>query len=141
MKKKQQYIAIAVFLCICGPTKTLSMNKSSKIYIAGHTGLVGSALVRILRIQGYTNIITRTHAELDLCRQQDVEDFFRQEQPEFVFVAAARVGGILANATYPVDFLYDNIMIAMNVLNAAQKYGTQKLLFLGSSIILYLGFS
>lgn len=111
------------------------MIHSSKIYIAGHAGLVGSALVRILKTQGYYNIITRTHAELDLCRQQHVEDFFDQEKPEFIFVAAAKVGGILANSTYPVDFLYNNIMIAMNVLNAAQRSGTCKVVFLGSSCI------
>src|SRR5690348_3949515 len=87
-----------------------AMNHTSKIYVAGHTGLVGSALVRILQTQGYTNIVTRSHVELDLCRQQHVEDFFEHERPEFVFLAAARVGGILANSTYPVDFLYDNTM-------------------------------
>lgn len=114
---------------------TPTMIHSSKIYIAGHTGLVGSSLVRSLQAQGYHNIITRSHAQLDLCRQQAVGDFFAQEKPEFVFIAAARVGGILANSTYPVNFLYENTMIAMNILNAAQQYGTRKVLFLGSSCI------
>lgn len=112
-----------------------SMTPRSKIYVAGHHGLVGSALVRILKAQGYNNLITRTHNELDLCRQKDVEAFFEQQRPEFVFLAAARVGGILANATYPVEFLYDNVMIALNVLRAAQRYGTRKVLVLGSSCI------
>jgi GDP-L-fucose synthase len=111
------------------------MNHSSKIFIAGHTGLVGSALLRTLRAQGYYNIITRTHAQLDLCCQQQVDDFFAQEKPELVFVAAARVGGIIANSTYPVNFLYENTMIAMNVLSSAQRSGTRKILFLGSSCI------
>lgn len=114
---------------------TFTMMQSSKIYVAGHNGLVGSAIIRALNAHGYHTIITRTHAQLDLCRQQAVEDFFAQEQPEFVFLAAARVGGILANSTYPVEFLYDNVMIALNILRAAQCYGTRKVLFLGSSCI------
>lgn len=111
------------------------MNKSSKIYIAGHRGLVGSALMRKLRDSGYTNIIVRTHKDLDLTRQSDVETFFEKERPEFVFLAAAKVGGILANSTYKAEFIYQNIMIAANVIQASYKYGVGKLLNLGSSCI------
>jgi GDP-L-fucose synthase len=111
------------------------MNKDSKIYIAGHRGLVGSALVRKLRTQGYTNLVLKTSKELDLRRQADVEALFSQEKPEYVFLAAAKVGGILANNTYKADFIYDNIMIAANVINAAYKSGVKKLLNLGSSCI------
>ena len=111
------------------------MKKSSKIYIAGHTGLVGSALVRSLKADGYTNLITCTHDELDLTRQADVETFFRTKQPEYVFLAAAKVGGILANSTYKAEFIYDNVMIAANIIQAAYKYGVKKLLNLGSSCI------
>ncbi len=111
------------------------LDASAKIYIAGHRGLVGSAILRKLQSQGFTNIITRTHAELDLTRQADVESFFEQERPEYVFLAAAKVGGILANNTYPADFIYTNIMIQTNVIHAAYKYGVKKLLFLGSSCI------
>ncbi len=111
------------------------MEKSAKIYVAGHRGLVGGALLRALQQQGYTCIVTRTHQELDLTRQADVEAFFRQERPEYVFLSAAKVGGILANATYPADFIYQNLAIAMNVIHAAYIYGVKKLLFLGSSCI------
>lgn len=111
------------------------MNSNSKIYIAGHRGLVGSALVRKLQKQGYANLVLRTSKELDLRRQADVETFFAQERPEYVFLAAARVGGILANNTYRADFIYDNIMIAANVINAAYRSGVKKLLNLGSSCI------
>jgi GDP-L-fucose synthase len=111
------------------------MNKDSKIYIAGHRGLVGSALVRKLREQGYKNLVLKTSKELDLRRQAEVEAFFAQESPEYVFLAAARVGGILANNTYKADFIYDNIMIAANVINAAYRSGVKKLLNLGSSCI------
>ena len=111
------------------------MNKSSKIYIAGHRGLVGSALMRKLRDSGYTNIIVRTHKDLDLTRQSDVETFFKKERPAFVFLAAAKVGGILANSTYKAEFIYQNIMIAANVIHASYKYGVGKLLNLGSSCI------
>ena len=111
------------------------MKKNSKIYVAGHRGLVWSALVRNLELQGYTNLIYRTHAELDLLDQSSVEDFFQSEKPEYVFLAAAKVGGIVANNTYPVDFLQDNLLIQMNVLAAAHKNSVKKLLFLGSSCI------
>jgi GDP-L-fucose synthase len=111
------------------------MHKNAKIYIAGHRGLVGSALVRKLKAQGYNNIITRTHAELDLTRQEDVEKFFEENRPEYVFLAAAKVGGILANNTYKAQFIYENIMIAANVIHAAYKFGVKKLLNLGSSCI------
>lgn len=111
------------------------MKKTSKIYIAGHQGMVGSAIVRELQRQGYLNILTRTHSQLDLCRQSDVEDFFADEQPEYVFLAAARVGGILANEQALADFMYDNLMLEMNVIHAAWKCGCRKLEFLGSSCI------
>ena len=111
------------------------MNKDSKIYVAGHRGMVGSAIMRELRKQGYTNIITRSHAELDLTRQEAVESFFAAERPEYVFLAAAKVGGIVANQSAPADFIYDNMMLEMNVINAAWKNGCKKLEFLGSSCI------
>ncbi|MDE7310484.1 MAG: GDP-L-fucose synthase [Eubacterium sp.] len=111
------------------------MNKTSKIYIAGHQGMVGSAIIRELQKQGYTNILARTHGELDLCRQADVEEFFASEQPEYVFLAAAKVGGILANEQALADFMYDNLALEMNVIHAAWKYGCKKLEFLGSSCI------
>lgn len=111
------------------------MNFSSNIYVAGHRGLVGSALVRHLREHGYNTIITRTSQELDLRRQADVEAFFAHEQPEYVFLAAAKVGGIHANNTYRADFLLDNLQIQNNIIQAAFKTGTKKLLFLGSSCI------
>ena len=111
------------------------MEKEAKIYVAGHKGMVGSAIVRELRRQGYDNIITRTHQELDLCRQEDVERFFGQERPEYVFLAAAKVGGIMANQEAPADFMWDNIMLEMNVIHAAWKNGCKKLEFLGSSCI------
>ena len=111
------------------------MEKHSKIYVAGHRGMVGSAIVRELQRQGYDNIIVRTHAELDLCRQEQVERFFAEEKPEFVFLAAAKVGGIMANQSALADFMYDNIMIAMNVIHSAWKNGCKKLEFLGSSCI------
>ena len=111
------------------------MNKKAKIYLAGHRGLVGSALLRRLEADGCTNIIVRTHAELDLTRQEQVEAFFESERPEIVFLAAAKVGGIAANNSYKAQFIYDNIMIATNVIHAAYKYGAKKLLNLGSSCI------
>lgn len=111
------------------------MNKSSKIYVAGHRGMVGSAIVRELQRQGYTNIITRTHAELDLTRQDQVECFFAEERPEYVFLAAAKVGGIIANQSALADFMYENMMLEMNVIHAAWKNGCKKLEFLGSSCI------
>ena len=111
------------------------MNKNSKIYIAGHRGMVGSAIVRELQRQGYTNLITRTHAELDLCRQADVEAFFATEKPEYVFLAAAKVGGIIANQSALADFMYENMILEMNVIHAAWQNSCKKLLFLGSSCI------
>ena len=113
----------------------ITMNQGSKIYVAGHSGLVGSAIVRKLLDSGYKNLVVRTHKELDLIRQSELEVFFEEEKPEFVFLAAARVGGILANSTYKADFIYQNIMIAANVIHASYKYGVNKLLNLGSSCI------
>ncbi len=113
----------------------IMMEKDSKIYVAGHRGMVGSAIVRELERQGYTNIIVRTHKELDLTRQDQVEKFFEQEKPEYVFLAAAKVGGIMGNATAKADFMYDNMILEMNVINAAWKNGCKKLEFLGSSCI------
>ena len=111
------------------------MEKNSNIYIAGHRGLVGSAIVRNLESKGFKNIITRTHAELDLTNQADVRRFFEEEKPEYVFLAAAKVGGIHANNTYPADFIYDNLMIQNNVIKAAHDFKVTKLLFLGSTCI------
>ena len=111
------------------------MNKNSRIYVAGHCGLVGSALMRRLSVGGYSSIITHKHSELDLTRQKDVEEFFKTEKPEYVFLAAAMVGGIKANSTYKADFIYQNMMIAANVIHGAYKYGVKKLLNLGSSCI------
>ncbi len=111
------------------------MELNSKIYVAGHRGMVGSAIVRELQRQGYTNIITRTHRELDLISQQEVNDFFAAEKPEYVFLAAAKVGGIVANSSALADFMYDNMMLEMNVINAAWRNGCKKLEFLGSSCI------
>lgn len=111
------------------------MNKNSKIYVAGHAGMVGSAIVRELRRQGYENIVTRSHAELDLTDQRAVEEFFVSERPDYVFLAAAKVGGIAANNGAPADFMYLNMMLEMNVINASWRYGVKKLEFLGSSCI------
>ena len=111
------------------------MDKNAKIYVAGHRGMVGSAIVRELLSQGYANIITRNHSELDLINQQAVNDFFAAERPEYVFLAAAKVGGIVANESALADFTYDNMMLEMNVINAAWRNGCKKLLFLGSSCI------
>lgn len=111
------------------------MQKESKIYVAGHRGMVGSAIVRRLEQEGYTNIITRTSKELDLRNQQEVKLFFEQEKPEYVFLAAAKVGGIHANNCYRAEFLYDNLMIEANVIHSAYQNGVTKLLFLGSSCI------
>ncbi|NUU96644.1 epimerase, partial [Marinitoga sp. 1135] len=111
------------------------MEKNAKIYVAGHRGLVGSAIMKKLKEKGYTNIITRTHKELDLTDQKATREFFEKEKPEYVFLAAAKVGGILANDTYKAEFIYQNIMIAANVIEASYKYGVKKLLNLGSSCI------
>lgn len=111
------------------------MNKDSKIYVAGHRGMVGSAIYRCLRRSGYDNIICRTHAELDLTDQKTTDDFFAEERPEYVFLAAAKVGGIHANSTYPADFIMENMLIECNTIRSACKYHVKKLLFLGSSCI------
>lgn len=111
------------------------MNKDAKIYVAGHRGMVGSAIARELQREGYENIVTRTHSELDLTRQDEVEKFFEAEKPEYVFLAAAQVGGIGANAARPADFMYRNMMIEMNTIHSAWKNEAKKLLFLGSSCI------
>ena len=111
------------------------MKKTEKIYIAGHTGLVGSAILRCLKKNGYNNIVVRTHNELDLTNQAAVDVFFEKEKPEYVFLAAARVGGIVANSTYPAEFIYTNLMIGVNIINAAYKNGVKKLLNLASSCI------
>lgn len=111
------------------------MNKNSKIYVAGHRGLVGSAIVRLLEKENYTNIVYRTHKELDLTNQQDVEKFFKIENPEYVFLAAAKVGGIHANNTYPAQFIYENIQIQTNVIHNAYLNKVKKLMFLGSVCI------
>jgi GDP-L-fucose synthase len=111
------------------------MKLAEKIYVAGHTGLVGSAIVRLLKKKGYTNIITRSSAELDLRDQAAVNRFFENERPKYVFLAAARVGGILANQNFPANFIYDNLIIECNVIHASFQHGVDKLLFLGSSCI------
>ncbi|MFZ5908159.1 MAG: GDP-L-fucose synthase family protein [Nitrospirota bacterium] len=111
------------------------MNKHSKIFVAGHRGLVGSAILRGLRKKGYRNLLTRTSRVIDLRRQRDTERFFERERPEYVFLAAAKVGGILANDTYRAQFIYDNLMIAANAIHAASRSGVKKLLNLGSSCI------
>ncbi|MFV0345657.1 MAG: GDP-L-fucose synthase family protein [Bacteroidales bacterium] len=111
------------------------MRKNSKIYVAGHRGLVGSAIVKELKTKGYNNIISKTHKELDLSNQQAVEKFFLAEKPEYLILAAAKVGGIVANNTYRAEFIYDNMMIQSNIIHASWKYGVKKLLFLGSTCI------
>ena len=111
------------------------MDKLSKIYVAGHSGMVGSAIVKCLKDQGYHNIITRNHKDLDLTNQYQTNTFFHSEKPEYVFIAAAKVGGIQANITYPVEFLYDNMMINANIIRAAHEVGVKKVMILGSSCI------
>lgn len=113
----------------------LLMDKNNKIYVAGHTGLVGSAIIKRLKKQDYKNIITKDFPELDLTRQNDTENFIRNERPEYIFLVAGKVGGILANNTYPAEFIYQNIMIEANVINSAYLYGVKKILFFGSSCI------
>ncbi len=115
--------------------ETAVMDKNAKIYVAGHSGMVGSAIVRELNRQGYSNIMTRTHKELDLCRQSVAEAFFLEERPEYVFLAAAKVGGIIANQNALADFMYENMILEMNVIHSAWKSGCKKLEFLGSSCI------
>jgi len=111
------------------------MDLNDKIYIAGHRGLVGSAIVRQLESRGFTNLLMRTHKELDLCNQAQVQNFFQQEEPDYVILAAAKVGGIHANNTYPADFIYQNMMIEANVINSAYENKVKRLLFLGSTCI------
>ena len=111
------------------------MNKNSKIYIAGHRGLVGSAIVKNLESKDYTNLVFRTHEELDLTNQKAVEDFFESEKPQYVILAAAKVGGIVANNTYRADFIYENLAIQNNVIHQSYKHNVTKLLFLGSTCI------
>ena len=111
------------------------MNLTSKIYVAGHKGLLGSALVRRLRAGGYGNLVTRDHRELDLTNQPAVRDFFQKQHPEYVFLAAAKVGGILANSTYPADFIRANLQIETNAIEEAYRAGVRRLLLLGSSCI------
>ena len=109
------------------------MEKEAKIYIAGHSGLIGTALLSRLKAQGYVNLLVRPHAELDLLRQADAEDFFKKEKPDYVIIAAARVGGIQANISRPAQFIYENLMIQNNIIHAAYKYKVKKLLFFGSA--------
>src|SRR5712664_4227886 len=111
------------------------MSPDSKIFVAGHRGLAGSAIVRRLRAKGFSNIVTRPHAELDLVDQQAVREFFKREKPDAVFIAAGKVGGILANNTYPAEFIFQNLAIEANVIDEAYRSGVQRLLFLGSSCI------
>jgi len=111
------------------------IKSDSKIFVAGHNGMVGSSIMRLLRSEGFKNLLTSSHEDLDLINQSAVSSFFEEEQPEFVFLAAAKVGGILANNNYPADFLYQNLMIQTNVINAAFEYGVKRLIFLGSSCI------
>ncbi len=111
------------------------MKKTDLIYVAGQTGLVGSSIMRYLEQRGYNNILTRTHSELDLTCQADVKSFFKENSPDYVFMAAARVGGIIANSTYPANFIYDNLVITTNVLHESYNSGVKKLLYLGSSCI------
>lgn len=111
------------------------MDKQAKIYVAGHRGMVGSAIVRRLQAAGYTNVLTRTHVELDLTRQLSVETFLQQEQPDYIFLAAAKVGGIHANNTYRGEFIYQNLMMEANIVHAAWQEGVKRMLFLGSSCI------
>jgi GDP-L-fucose synthase len=111
------------------------MDRRSKVYVAGHRGLVGSAIARTLKTQGFTNVVGKTRAEMDLMDTAAVNDFFERERPEYVFLAAARVGGILANNTYPADFIRENLLVQLNVLEAARVFGVKKLMLLGSSCI------
>src|SRR5690348_5554023 len=111
------------------------MNTSDKIFVAGHRGMVGSAIVRKLNEEGFSNMVARTSSELDLRKQEDVNDFFKKEKPDYVFLAAAKVGGIMANNTYKAEFLYDNLIIESNIIDAAHKNDVKKLMFLGSSCI------
>ena len=111
------------------------MKSSDKIYIAGHSGLVGSAIVRNLKAKNFNNLLTISHAKLDLTNQSMVSDFFEKEMPDYVIIAAAKVGGIAANNNFPADFIYDNIMIQTNIIHASFKFNVKRLLFLGSTCI------
>ena len=111
------------------------MNHNDKIYIAGHSGLVGSAIIRELEAQGFNNLLVRTHKELNLINQSQVKKFFNEEKPDYVILAAGKVGGIYANNTYPADFIYQNMMIEANVMHSAYENNVKRLLFLGSSCI------
>lgn len=126
-------LVMAVF--VAAVSCQAQMPKKAKIYVAGHNGLVGSAIVRQLTAEGYTNIITRSHTQLDLRNQQEVYRFFNREKPDYVFLCAAKVGGILANQTKPAEFIYDNVMIEANIIHASYRLKVKKLLFLGSSCI------
>jgi GDP-L-fucose synthase len=130
-RKQGLFFFFLLYFCMTA----LVMEPDAKIYIAGHKGLVGSALIKKLTSLGYSNIIVRDHAQLDLTNQQQVESFFKTERPDYVFLAAAKVGGIYANATYPAEFMYDNLTITANVIHAAYKSAVKKLLCLGSSCI------
>lgn len=132
MQKKLWLIMACLMSTAC---MHASMARNAVIYVAGHAGLVGSALVRALKAAGFTRIITRSHHELDLRDQQAVFNFFAAQRPDYVFLAAAKVGGILANRDHPAEFIYDNLMIEANVIQAAYRFGVKKLLFLGSSCI------
>jgi GDP-L-fucose synthase len=113
----------------------MPFNSQSKIYVAGHRGMVGSAIIRCLQAQGFNNIVTKTHSELDLTRQADVETFLQDEKPDYLYIAAAKVGGIHANNTYRAEFIYQNLMMESNLIHGAYLAGIQDLLFLGSSCI------
>ena len=117
------------------PMTDIAVSKSAKIFVAGHRGMVGSAILRRLKQGGYTNLLTRTHAELDLMNQQDVLAFMQQEKPQYVFMAAAKVGGIHANNTYRGEFIYNNLMIEANVIDSCYQAGVERAFFLGSSCI------
>ncbi len=134
MKSFYIYLILTV-LCFKALIFAENMPLDAKIYVAGHRGLVGSAIIRMLESEGYQNIIVRSSNELDLRNQQAVNHFFAKEKPDYIFLAAAKVGGIKANHDYPADFIYDNLMIEANVIHAAYQFGAKKLLFLGSSCI------
>src|SRR5699024_2057917 len=123
VRRRRRILDFRYLLVRSETRQSVMMEKNAKIYVAGHRGMVGSAIVRELERQGYTNIITRTHKELDLCRQDAVEAFFAEEKPEYVFLAAAKVGGIVANNEALADFMYDNMILEMNVIHAAWQNG------------------
>jgi len=139
MKKNFLFLFIILFklngACVATQAETFLTDKDAKIYVAGHDGLVGSAIMRKLKSDGYTNIVTRNFHELNLLDQSATRKFFEQERPDYVFVAAAKVGGIVANNTYPAQFIYENMMIEANIIHTAHEYGVKKLMFLGSSCI------